>query len=139
MRAPLSWLRDYAPLDAGPAELADAPVQPRPGGRGRRARSAAAWTTSWWPGSLDIRAHPDADRIRLVDVDAGDGDARRSCAAPGTSQVGDLVPLAAGGRGPARRASRSPDARCGASGPTACCAAPDELELPAPKAATTGS
>lgn len=43
---------------------------------------------------LDIRAHPDADRIRLVDVDVGDGDALQICCGASNMTAGDLVPLA---------------------------------------------
>ena len=43
---------------------------------------------------LDLRAHPDADRIQLVDVDAGDGEALQICCGAFNMAVGDLVPLA---------------------------------------------
>ncbi|HEV3226116.1 MAG TPA: phenylalanine--tRNA ligase subunit beta [Acidimicrobiales bacterium] len=43
---------------------------------------------------LDLRPHPDADRIQLVDVDLGDGNALQICCGAFNMQVGDLVPLA---------------------------------------------
>ncbi|HJP25268.1 MAG TPA: phenylalanine--tRNA ligase subunit beta, partial [Acidimicrobiales bacterium] len=43
---------------------------------------------------LDLRPHPDADRIQLVDVDAGDGEALQICCGAFNMSVGDLVPLA---------------------------------------------
>ena len=43
---------------------------------------------------LDVRAHPKADRIRLVDVDAGDGEPRQICCGAPNLYVGDVVPLA---------------------------------------------
>ena len=94
MRAPLSWLRDYAPLDGRRRRPGRRPVQPRPGRRGRRARRRAASTTSSWPEVLDIRPHPDADRIRLVDVDAGEAEPLQIVCGAWNFAVGDLVPLA---------------------------------------------
>jgi phenylalanyl-tRNA synthetase beta chain len=43
---------------------------------------------------LDLRPHPSADRIQLVDVDAGDGEALQICCGAFNMAVGDLVPLA---------------------------------------------
>ncbi len=43
---------------------------------------------------LDIREHPDADKIRLVDVDTGDGQPLQICCGASNMAVGDLVPLA---------------------------------------------
>src|ERR1700749_2967509 len=92
MRTPLSWLRDYAPLEAGPAELAELlsslglvveGVDEVGGGLGDVVVARV----------LDIRAHPDADRIRLVDVDTGNGDTQIVCGA-WNFDVGDLVALA---------------------------------------------
>lgn len=93
MRAPLSWLRDYAPLDAGVDDLASAlselglvveGVERIGEGLGDVvvARVAA------------IRPHPDADRIRLVDVDAGGGDTVQVACGAWNFSEGDLVPLA---------------------------------------------
>jgi phenylalanyl-tRNA synthetase beta chain len=43
---------------------------------------------------LAVRPHPKADRIRLVDVDAGDGSARQICCGAPNLFEGDVVPLA---------------------------------------------
>ena len=130
MRAPLSWLRDYAPLDAGVAELADALSEPRPRRRRRRATIGGGLDDVVVARVLDIRPHPDAERIRLVDVDAGDGETLRSCAAPGTSRSATWCPLAPVGAVLPGGLRRSPGARCGASGPTACSAAPASWSCP---------
>ena len=81
MRAPLSWLRDFTPLDAPPVEIADALNQ-----LGLEVESVEA------PGEevqgvvvariLYVLPHPDADKIRLADVDFGTGTTRVVCGAP---------------------------------------------------------
>lgn len=93
MLAPLSWLTDYAPFDAPVEELTAAlsdlglVVE----GVERFGRDLEGVVVAR---ILDVRAHPRADRIRLVDVDAGDGEALQiACGAPNLT-VGDLVPLA---------------------------------------------
>ena len=43
---------------------------------------------------LATRPHPSADRIQLVDVDAGDGEALQICCGAFNMKAGDLVPLA---------------------------------------------
>ena len=43
---------------------------------------------------LQLRAHPNADRMQLVDVDMGDGDQLQICCGAFNMAVGDLVPLA---------------------------------------------
>ncbi|MDH4168360.1 MAG: phenylalanine--tRNA ligase subunit beta [Acidimicrobiia bacterium] len=43
---------------------------------------------------LDLRPHPNADRIQLVDVDAGDGQALQVCCGAFNMTVGDLIPFA---------------------------------------------
>lgn len=42
----------------------------------------------------DLRPHPDADRIQLVEVDPGDGEAIQICCGAFNMSVGDKVPLA---------------------------------------------
>ena len=123
MKVLLSWLRDFAPFDGDPSALGE------------------HLTTSAWPSSrstarrsgldgivvarvLATRPHPDADRIQLVDVDAGDGEAlqivlrRVQHGAPATwcrwPRSAPSCPTA----------WRSAGARCGASSPTGCCARP---------------
>ncbi|MEX1217540.1 MAG: phenylalanine--tRNA ligase subunit beta [Acidimicrobiales bacterium] len=43
---------------------------------------------------LGLRKHPDADKIQLVDVDLGDGEALQICCGATNLSVGDIVPLA---------------------------------------------
>ena len=43
---------------------------------------------------LELRKHPDADKIQLVDVDLGDGEALQICCGATNLTVGDIVPLA---------------------------------------------
>jgi phenylalanyl-tRNA synthetase beta chain len=43
---------------------------------------------------LDLGAHPNADKIQLVQVDRGDGEALQICCGAFNMAVGDLVPLA---------------------------------------------
>ncbi|HEV7861265.1 MAG TPA: phenylalanine--tRNA ligase subunit beta, partial [Acidimicrobiia bacterium] len=93
MKAPLSWLRDFAPIEGSPLELAD-----RLNEIGLIVEGIAA------PGRdisgvrtvkvLAIEKHPDADRLALVDVDPGDGDAVRVVCGAHNYVVGDIVPWA---------------------------------------------
>ena len=80
-------------------------------------------------GARRSRPHPDADKIQLVDVDAGDGEPLQICCGAFNMAVGDLVPLATLGTDDARTAWRSAGARCAASGRTGCCARRRELGL----------
>ena len=94
MKVLLSWLREFAPdLGGDPAALSDV-------------LSALGLTveemtvTGAMPGGvvlgrvLDLRPHPDADRIQLVDVDDGSGSTLQVCCGAFNMAVGDLVPLA---------------------------------------------
>ena len=93
MRAPLSWLRDYAPLDAPIERLVEAL-----GEIGLVVESADTVGEGIADVVVarvaDIRRHPDADRIRIVDVDAGDGKPLQIICGAWNFDVGDLVPLA---------------------------------------------
>jgi phenylalanyl-tRNA synthetase beta chain len=91
--APLSWLRDFAPFDQTIAELAEALSNlglvvdgVREIGGGLDGVEVVR--------ILDIRQHPNADRIRLVDVDRGDGHALQIACGANNMQTGDLVALA---------------------------------------------
>jgi phenylalanyl-tRNA synthetase beta chain len=93
MRAPLSWLRDFTPVEAAPDEIA-------------RTLSFLGLVVEGtevvappWPGIvvarvISTRPHPAADRIQLVDVDAGDGEALQVCCGAFNMKAGDVVPLA---------------------------------------------
>jgi len=43
---------------------------------------------------LDLRPHPDADRIQLVEVDDGSGSTLQVCCGAFNMTTGDLIPLA---------------------------------------------
>jgi len=93
MKVLLSWLRDFAPVEGDPSlignQLSDlglAVEQMSMLGEGLDGIVVAR--------VLELRPHPDADRIQLVDVDAGDGEALQICCGAFNMSVGDLVPLA---------------------------------------------
>jgi phenylalanyl-tRNA synthetase beta chain len=93
MKVLLSWLREFAPFDAPVETLADelsdlglAVEEVVPIGQGLDGIVVAR--------VLDLRPHPKADRIQLVDVDRGDGEALQICCGAFNMAVGDLVPLA---------------------------------------------
>ena len=95
MRAPLSWIRDFTPVDAPVDELVHALNQlglevdavEEPGREVRGVRVARI---------LDVVAHPNADKLRLADVDFGDGQTRVVCGAPNI-EPGMVVPFAPSG------------------------------------------
>jgi phenylalanyl-tRNA synthetase beta chain len=94
MLAPLSWLCDYAPFDAHPVDYLVAALSDL-----GLVVEGTTTVGSDLPGVvvahiLDIRPHPDADRIRLVDVDAGDGAPLQIACGAWNMEIGDLVPLA---------------------------------------------
>ena len=80
MRAPLSWIREFTPIEAAPADIADALNQlgleveaiEEPG---RDINGVVVARI------LDVVPHPDADRIRLADVDDGTTQTRVVCGA----------------------------------------------------------
>ncbi len=81
MRAPLSWIRDFTPVDAPVDELVAAlnrvglevegVEQP-----GRDVHGVVAGRV------LDVAPHPDADRLHVVDVDTGSTTTTVVCGAP---------------------------------------------------------
>ncbi|MDQ6727225.1 MAG: phenylalanine--tRNA ligase subunit beta [Actinomycetota bacterium] len=93
MRVPLSWLTDFAPFSAAPADLA-ATLS----GLGLVVEGMEAVGE----GLADVvvarvlgtRAHPNADKVQVVDVDAGDGEALQIVCGAFNFGAGDLVPLA---------------------------------------------
>ncbi|MBK5223402.1 MAG: phenylalanine--tRNA ligase subunit beta [Acidimicrobiia bacterium] len=93
MKVLLSWLRDFAPFEGDPVALGDTMSDLGMAvesldrlGEGLDGIVVAK--------VLDLRPHPDADRIQLVDVDAGDGEARQIACGAFNMAVGDHVPLA---------------------------------------------
>lgn len=93
MKVLLSWLREFAPIDGDPDELAAqlsdlglAVEEMRILGGGLDGIVVAR--------VLGLRPHPQADKIQLVDVDPGDGGPLQICCGAFNMAVGDLVPLA---------------------------------------------
>src|SRR5690349_7581794 len=92
MRVPLSWLREFTPIEAPTADIADALNQlgleveaiDEPG---REINGVIAARI------LDVVPHPDADKIRLADIDFGNGQLRVVCGAPNI-EAGMVVPFA---------------------------------------------
>ena len=90
MRVPLSWIKEFTPLEAHTEAIADALNQlgleveavDEPG------RDIADVVAAH---ILDVVPHPDADRIRLADIDYGDGQVRVVCGAP-TRANGTTIP-----------------------------------------------
>ncbi|MEO1065257.1 MAG: phenylalanine--tRNA ligase subunit beta [Actinomycetota bacterium] len=94
MKVLLSWLREFAPLEGSAEELGDVMSD--------LGMAVEELTTFSYPGIivarvLETRAHPDADRVQLVDVDTGDGEALQIVCGAFNMSAGDLVPLATTG------------------------------------------
>jgi phenylalanyl-tRNA synthetase beta chain len=93
MRAVLSWLQEFAPIGDDVAAIADA--------LNTLGMAVDDVIVTGEPINgvvvarvLQLRAHPRADRIQLVDVDAGDGQPLQIACGAFNMHVGDLVPLA---------------------------------------------
>jgi phenylalanyl-tRNA synthetase beta chain len=94
MKVLLSWLKEFAPdIEGDPYSLGDtlsalglAVEEMILTGRDLDGIVVAE--------VLDLRPHPSADKIQLVDVDAGDGEALQVCCGAFNMRVGDLVPFA---------------------------------------------
>ena len=95
MRAPLSWIRDFTPVDAPVPELVSALNQlglevdgiEQPGAEITGVIAARV---------LNVERHPDADKLSLVDVTTGAGETRVVCGAPNVV-AGMVVPYAPSG------------------------------------------
>jgi phenylalanyl-tRNA synthetase beta chain len=95
VRAPLSWIRDFTPLDAPVAQIADAlsdlglevEAVDQPG---RDITGVVAARI------LAVLPHPNADKLQLADVDFGSGETRVVCGAPNIA-AGMVVPFAPSG------------------------------------------
>ncbi len=93
MRVPLSWLRDFAPIEADPADVGETlddlglvVEDIERVGEGLEGVVVAR--------VLAIDPIPRADQIRQVTVDAGDGRSLEVVCGASNFSVGDLVPLA---------------------------------------------
>jgi phenylalanyl-tRNA synthetase beta chain len=96
MKVLLSWLQDFAPIEGDPAEIGEhlsdlglAVEQLDRLGEGLDGIVVAR--------VLATRPHPNADKIQLVDVDAGEGEALQIACGAFNMRPDDLVPLAAVG------------------------------------------
>ena len=94
MKVLLSWLREFAPgIEGDPAALGD--VLSALGMTVEETTVTGSVPDSVVLGRvLELRPHPDADRIQLVEVDDGSGKALQVCCGAFNMAVGDLVPLA---------------------------------------------
>lgn len=93
MKVLLSWMKEFAPIEGDPAFLAEAMTD-----LGMVVEEVTT-TGPDWDGIvvakvLDLKQHPEADKIQLVDVDLGDGEALQIACGAFNMAVGDLVPLA---------------------------------------------
>src|SRR6187399_1250881 len=98
MRAPMSWLREYVTVDATTEEIAhrltisaldvervsDVGVPDMDGNVGRFLVGRV----------LEVEAHPNADRLRLCQVDVGEGDARQIVCGAWNFEAGATVAVA---------------------------------------------
>ncbi len=95
MRAPLSWIREFTPVDAPVADIVSALNQlglevegvEQPGEEITGVVVARV---------LNVERHPDADKLSLVDVTTAAGDTRVVCGAPNVV-AGMVVPYAPSG------------------------------------------
>ncbi|MEL7208302.1 MAG: phenylalanine--tRNA ligase subunit beta, partial [Actinomycetota bacterium] len=93
MKVLLSWMREFAPIEGDPQFLADTMTD-----LGMVVESVDVVGPDLdgivVAEVLDLAKHPEADRIQLVQVDAGDGQPLQICCGAFNMSVGDLVPLA---------------------------------------------
>ena len=95
MLVPLSWIRDFTPVDAPVPDLVSALNQlglevegvEQPGAEITGVRVARV---------LGVEKHPDADKLQLVDIETGSGETRVVCGAPNVVP-GMVVPYAGSG------------------------------------------
>ena len=75
MKVPVSWLSEYVDIDIGLDDLADRLTM---AGNEVVSIERTGWVDNVVVGLVTaVRPHPDADRLRLVRVDHGDGEADR--------------------------------------------------------------
>ena len=92
MRVPLSWLRDFAPFDLDPVDLGATFDDLGMVVEGLE-RIGEGLDDVVVARVLDVRPHPKADRVRITEVDAGNGPLQVVCGAPNVA-AGQLVALA---------------------------------------------
>src|SRR5436190_24257503 len=95
MRAPLSWIHEFTPVDAPVPEIVSALNQlglevdglEQPGAEITGVVAARV---------LNVERHPNADTLSLLDITTGDGETRVVCGAPNVV-TGMVVPYAPSG------------------------------------------
>ena len=93
MRFTRNWLREFAPVDLEADDLAE--LLSDLGLEVEEVRAVGEVPDGVVVARvLEVRPHPDADRIRLVDVDPGDGGPLQVCCGASNMATGDLVALA---------------------------------------------
>ncbi|MGB3328262.1 MAG: phenylalanine--tRNA ligase subunit beta [Thermomicrobiales bacterium] len=97
MNVPYKWLRDYVPTDLPPKELARRLTM-----AGLEAEkieeTGALWDKVYVGLVTNVEPHPDADRLVLVDVDAGEHSLRVVTGAPNIAKGQKVVLANAGAR-----------------------------------------
>ncbi|BBO91894.1 phenylalanine--tRNA ligase subunit beta [Desulfosarcina ovata] len=92
MKVSISWLKEYVPIDMAVADLADALTMA--GLEIEAVEDPYAHLDTVVVGRVTtVSAHPNADRLKLCQVDAGDRSVRVVCGAPNVAE-GLTVPLA---------------------------------------------
>ncbi len=93
MKALLSWLKEFAPFEDSPQAIADDLAEL--GLSVEEMNTLGSNFSGIVVGRvLNLMPHPDADRIQLVEVEAGDSESIQVCCGAFNMSVGDLVPLA---------------------------------------------
>ena len=93
MRAVLSWMQEFAPITGTPEEIAEQLTSV--GLVVEKIETVGAnWDGIIVAEVMNLRQHPEADKIQLVDVNVGDGEALQVCCGAFNMSVGDKVPFA---------------------------------------------
>ena len=92
MKVSVNWLKDYVDIDIEAAELAHKLTMSGNEIEGFEV-IGDGWDKVVVGHVLDLKPHPDADRLRLATVDLGDGQITVVCGAPNV-QVNDKIAFA---------------------------------------------
>jgi phenylalanyl-tRNA synthetase beta chain len=95
VRAPLSWIREFTPVDADPATVADALDNLGLEVEGVDALGEEILDVTAAK-ILEVAKHPNADKLNLVEIQTGDGTTSVVCGAPNV-EAGMVVPYARSG------------------------------------------
>ncbi|HAQ04138.1 MAG TPA: phenylalanine--tRNA ligase subunit beta, partial [Acidimicrobiaceae bacterium] len=93
MKVLLSWLKEFAPIDGEP-DLIGEQLSELGLAVENMVRTGEHLEGVVVAKILDLRPHPDADRIQIVEVDSGDGQPLQICCGAFNMSPGDFVPLA---------------------------------------------